>query len=612
MKLQTCDLANLGGATRSQAAPAQGSAPNSSGNSSSARGSPKSGGYVLHLGDEGSPREDILEEWSNGCGDGDRSAETLASQLADSLPPHYREQTSEEERLMHARMLRTLRQQPSRYSVSMWKDQGAWDHSGQGRTVRLHVVFPDRPGSIGVILSALGKLGLCFRDAAVFVTADGYAVDAFTIGPVYAELHAQLGKHVAHAVMPPGTQADEAATNAAAQQSAPVLSDTRSGSGSGSSSSDPMLRFASSSLPSLSSAEMSQAGMASGSSQSDIAGSYTPVGESQGFGSRPSASSLPFGAPASMHLYPDATPASWIVPNEWAGWRGDAFKTGLPVIKSIGEGSVSRVWHTWWKEQMVATKVLKHELMHYPEAHRSFMQEAYAFEQLDHPSICKFYGKFVCEGAPALVLEYMAGGNLYDYLHCRGRTPCNVQPADELSRLALEVAAGIEYRHSVGLMHRDIKSTNILLDDQRHAKISDFGISTRADLPEHTAETGTYRFMAPEVITQQKYDNKCDVFSFGMLLWEMMHQDIPLRGQHQLQAAYSVAILKRRPGIELRKPLKCFADVITACWEELPADRPTMEQVVHQLSEININVKAAAAADRWLETTNRKKNPMQS
>ena len=67
------------------------------------------------------------------------------------------------------------------------------------------------------------------------------------------------------------------------------------------------------------------------------------------------------------------------------------------------------------------------------------------------------------------------------------------------------------------VIHRDIKSANVLLDDRMHAKVSDFGISTTFG-PEHTAETGTYRCMAPEVITHQRYDHHCDVFSYGVLL----------------------------------------------------------------------------------------------
>ena len=98
-----------------------------------------------------------------------------------------------------------------------------------------------------------------------------------------------------------------------------------------------------------------------------------------------------------------------------------------------------------------------------------------------------------------MVLEFMPCGSLHDLLH---NTTALAAPALELatlSRIVVEVASGVAYLHYNGVMHRDIKTANVLLDESRHAKVTDFGISTRFGRMEYTAETGTYRHMAPEV-----------------------------------------------------------------------------------------------------------------
>ena len=110
-----------------------------------------------------------------------------------------------------------------------------------------------------------------------------------------------------------------------------------------------------------------------------------------------------------------------------------------------------------------------------------------------------------------------------------------------------QVATGLAYLHQHRVIHRDIKAPNVLLDEQQHAKVADFGIATHARSGrEHTAETGSYRMMAPEVITHQPYDEKCDVYSYGVLLWEITHQQLPFTGLTPLQARMPSAALVER------------------------------------------------------------------
>jgi serine/threonine protein kinase len=98
----------------------------------------------------------------------------------------------------------------------------------------------------------------------------------------------------------------------------------------------------------------------------------------------------------------------------------------------------------------------------------------------------------------------------------------------------------MNYLHLCSIMHRDLKSGNVLIDSHGTAKISDFGLSCVLDMGSSrdlTAETGTYRWMAPEVIRHEPYSNKADVYSFGVVLWELLSRDQPFRGLTPIQGA---------------------------------------------------------------------------
>ena len=90
--------------------------------------------------------------------------------------------------------------------------------------------------------------------------------------------------------------------------------------------------------------------------------------------------------------------------------------------------------------------------------------------------------------------------------------------------------------------------------------------------------------MAPEVIRHQQYDHRCDVYSYGLLLWEVLHREIPFRSHSPLQAAYAVAMQHERPPLRLRKELAHFESVIVACWDEVPQRRPPMTVVADMLT----------------------------
>jgi len=278
------------------------------------------------------------------------------------------------------------------------------------------------------------------------------------------------------------------------------------------------------------------------------------------------------------------------------GWTDEELSTlntlqgqfsNLRVRKLIDEGASSQVWEGEWAGARVVIKVLREH-----EALRSFLSEVNIWRQLRHPCVCALLGVCLFDGRPSMVLEYMTGGSLHDLLHNASDGSELVTPL--LTRIVAEVASGVAYLHANGVMHRDVKTANVLLDDSRHAKVTDFGISTRFGRKDYTAETGTYRQMAPEVILHKPYNYKCDVYSYAILLWEALHRQVPFANFAPLQAAFAVAMEHQRPAINLREDLRVYQPLIEACWDADPHARPDMDQVVRVTADCAAAIEAGA------------------
>lgn len=137
-----------------------------------------------------------------------------------------------------------------------------------------------------------------------------------------------------------------------------------------------------------------------------------------------------------------------------------------------------------------------------------------------------------------VITEYLSEGSLRGYLHKLERKTVSLQ---KLVTFALEIARGMEYIHSQGIVHRDLKPENVLISEEFHLKIADFGIACEEAYRDvFTDDPGTYRWMAPEMIKRKHYGRKVDVYSFGLILWEMVTGRIPYEEMTPIQAAYAV------------------------------------------------------------------------
>jgi serine/threonine protein kinase len=175
-----------------------------------------------------------------------------------------------------------------------------------------------------------------------------------------------------------------------------------------------------------------------------------------------------------------------------------------------------------------------------------------------------------------LAYEYCEGESLLSLLSDHTRYY-------EYLPIALDIAQGMAFLHKKSIIHRDLKPANILLTRDHRAKIADFGMSISNYGQELTAETGTYRYMAPEVIRHESYSSNADVYSFGICLWQLITREIPFATMTPIQAAYAVAE-GRRPEIPASTPLR-LQEIIRSCWDQDSQRRPSFTYVAMALAD---------------------------
>ncbi|XP_040381731.1 serine/threonine-protein kinase STY17-like isoform X2 [Oryza brachyantha] len=257
----------------------------------------------------------------------------------------------------------------------------------------------------------------------------------------------------------------------------------------------------------------------------------------------------------------------------------------LKFERKLASGSFGDLYHGIYCTQDVAIKVLKPERVSV-DMLREFAQEVYIMKKVRHKNVVQFIG--ACTRPPILciVTEFMRGGSIFDFLYNLGGT---FQLPDVL-RIASDVTKGMNYLHQINIVHRDLKTANLLMDD-KVVKVADFGVARVKDQSGvMTAETGTYRWMAPEVIEHLPYDQKADVFSFGIVIWELLTGKLPYEDMTPLQAAVAVVQNDLRPIIPAdANPM--LAGLLQKCWQKDPALRPTFAEILDILNSIKEAVR---------------------
>ncbi|XP_034480363.1 probable serine/threonine-protein kinase DDB_G0271682 isoform X1 [Drosophila innubila] len=255
------------------------------------------------------------------------------------------------------------------------------------------------------------------------------------------------------------------------------------------------------------------------------------------------------------------------------------------LLENIGQGAFSDVYSakcpTKFADKIIAVKKLRNS----QDSSKNLERELIILSRLKHPNIVTLYGISKDEvNRFHILLEYSECGSLYNFLHVKKNS---VSDKNKLYWM-LQCAKGIEYLHDQNIVHRDLKTANLLLYDEfQTLKLCDFG-TVREIASNNTANTGTANYMAPEVMVSGKYDTKCDVYSFGIIFWEVLSRKKPFYHLGNitpltLQNKVAKGVHPPLSDIQGLENLDGIKELIERCWHTESKERPTIQQVLQQL-----------------------------
>ncbi|KAK3135061.1 hypothetical protein QOZ80_5BG0414110 [Eleusine coracana subsp. coracana] len=284
-------------------------------------------------------------------------------------------------------------------------------------------------------------------------------------------------------------------------------------------------------------------------------------------------------------------------------WTVD--RSQLLIGHRFASGAYSRLFHGIYKEEPVAVKFIRQpddgeddELS--ARLEKQFTSEVTILARLQHRNVIKLVGACNCPPVFCVITEFLSGGSLRAFLRKQERTTL---PLEKVISIALDIARGLEYIHLQGVVHRDVKPENILFDGEFCAKVVDFGVACEEAYCNVTDDDpGTYRWMAPEMYKHKPYGRKVDVYSFGLLLWELVTGSLPYEDMTPVQAAFAVVNKNLRPVI----PSSCPAPLrllIEQCWSCQPEKRPEFQQIVKILENFKTVLDRDGTLDKIPSST---------
>uniref|UniRef100_A0A6P4F400 Mitogen-activated protein kinase kinase kinase 7-like n=1 Tax=Drosophila rhopaloa TaxID=1041015 RepID=A0A6P4F400_DRORH len=261
----------------------------------------------------------------------------------------------------------------------------------------------------------------------------------------------------------------------------------------------------------------------------------------------------------------------------------------LQLSERIGVGAGGAVRKATWKDQEIAVKVS--ELLT-ESLKKNAEREITHLTNIDHENVIRVFGSAIDDvnNTNYILMEYMEGGSLYDFLYDDNQREFTMEQA---VRWAYQCAKGLAHMHAMerAVLHRDVKPQNLLLTEQfDQLKICDFGLAT--DMSNNMSDMrGTARYMAPEVFKNKEYTDKGDVYSTGIVIWEIMSRQRPyfhLENPDNEYAIFSAVAKGERPRMDALRS-DCWEGIkklIECCLDEDPSRRPSMKRVEEYLGEL--------------------------
>src|SRR5438046_4820367 len=275
------------------------------------------------------------------------------------------------------------------------------------------------------------------------------------------------------------------------------------------------------------------------------------------------------GSEATAWSHP-AEPTSSAVPSSGlaAIGPGSVLANRYEILQSLGEGGMGAVYKARDREldRVVALKVIRPELANQQEVLRRFKQELILARQVTHKNVIRIFDLGEAEGIKFISMDYIEGQDLRSLLRQKGRLA-----PEEATAIIAQVCQALEAAHAEGVVHRDLKPQNIMLDSQGRATVMDFGIARSMELTGMTqtgALLGTPDYMSPEQAKGQEVDARSDLFTLGIIFYELLTGKTPYRADTVLGTLLKRTQERARPPIELDPDLpRYLSDVVVRCLE---------------------------------------------
>ena len=302
---------------------------------------------------------------------------------------------------------------------------------------------------------------------------------------------------------------------------------------------------------------------------------------------------------ATSLVSPEEMPASFTQTLETPKERfpkGTTFANRYEIIEELGKGGMGKVYKAIDKEinEEVALKFLKPEIAEDKRIIERFRNELKFARRIAHKNVCKMYHLAIEEKTLYITMEYVPGVSLKEFIQNSGRLP-----KDEAIDIALQICRGLAEAHELGVVHRDLKPQNIMIDAKGHVKIMDFGIA-RSSMAKGVTQTGmiigTPDYMSPEQAEGREADQRSDIYSLGVMLYEMVTGEVPFGGD----SALSIAIKHKTerapdPRTLNEKVSESMSAVILKCMEKESEQRyQSAEELLAELNKLKEDMPTEA------------------
>ena len=245
-----------------------------------------------------------------------------------------------------------------------------------------------------------------------------------------------------------------------------------------------------------------------------------------------------------------------------------ALASKYEIIEEIGKGGMATVYRALQKNlhREVALKVIHQNLIHDSEFVARFHREAQVCASLSHPNIVTVYDEGEINGVHFMAMELLSGTDLHRLIHQKGRLE-----AEEAIRYIAPIAQALDHAHSKGLIHRDVKSSNIIITRDGRSVLTDFGIAHAAagtKLTQTGTIIGTPEYMSPEQAEGKPLDHRSDIYSLGIVLYECLSGKVPFKGDNPLTTIHKIIYDQPEPLSRISGIPQWIEQIVTQCLEK--------------------------------------------